>query len=90
MAFLGVSFLIKIIMYKGEIKLSGKIYKVAVINGQRYIDDKPMEEFMKTLDPITINELAIVGEQAIIDEKKGTKNNSYQKMMDRFHITKSN
>lgn len=77
-------------MYKGEIKLSGKIYKVAVINGQRYIDDKPMEEFMKTLDPITINELAIVGEQAIIDEKKGTKNNSYQKMMDRFHITKSN
>jgi len=72
------------------IKLNGKEYPVKIIAGQRYIDGKPVDEFMKTLDIFTIWELSQVGQQALVDEKKGTKNRSYQKMMDIFHIKKQN
>ena len=78
------------IMYKGKIKLNGKEYQVKIIAGQRYIDGKPVDEFMKTLDLFTIWDLSQVGQQALVDEKKGTKNRSYQKMMDIFHLKKSN
>lgn len=76
--------------YKGEIKINGKAYKVEVVNGNRYVEGIPAEEWIKKLDATTRAELAVVGQQAIVDEKKGTKNNSYQRMMDRFHIKKSN
>jgi hypothetical protein len=76
--------------YKGTIRINGKKYKVEVVNGQRYIDGMTVEAFVDQLDKITQIELAEVGQQAIIDEKKGTKNGGYQKMMDRNHIIKSN
>ena len=76
--------------YTGTIKVNGNTYNVEVRNGQRYIDGMTVEEFTATLDSITVAELAAVGQRAIVDEKKGTKNGGYQKMMDRFHITKNN
>jgi hypothetical protein len=76
--------------YTGKIKLNGKTYDGEVRNGQRYIDGIPASEFVDSLDAITVAELAVVGQQALVDEKKGTKNGGYQKMMDRFHIIKNN
>lgn len=75
---------------KGNITLNGKKYSVEVINGKRLIDGKTVEEFVKSLDTITVAELANVGFQALKDENNGTKTNSYQKMMDRFHQEKNN
>jgi CxxC motif-containing protein len=76
-------------MKKTTIRISGKEYSVAVIGGQRYIDGKTVEEFMKELDPLTIFELAQIGKMAITDEIKGTKPRKYQKMMDRFNLMKN-
>lgn len=76
--------------YKAEIKLNGKTHTVEVIAGQRYIDGKTIEEFIKTVDIVTLQELAIVGKQALVDEKRGTKPRKYQKIMDCFHIQKNN
>lgn len=76
--------------YKGKFKLNGKQYSCEVINGIAYIDGKTVSEFVKTLDSVTLSEFAKVGRQALIDEKNGTKPNSYQGMMDGFHITKNN
>lgn len=77
-------------MVKGKIRLSGKEHEVKIIAGKRYIDGMTVDEFMETLDPITLMELAEVGRQTLIDEKSGTKPQNYQKIMDGFYIRKSN
>ncbi len=75
-------------MNKTYITINGKKYPVRVIAGIRYINDKTIDEFLEGLDPITICELAEVGYQAVIDEKRGTKPRKYQKMMDCSYLIK--
>lgn len=72
--------------FKGQIKINGNFHDVKVVCGQRYFNGIDADKFLKIFDQQTISELAKVGLQAIVDEKKGTKNGGYQKMMERFHI----
>ncbi len=71
-----------------QVTINGKKYPVKVIAGKRYINNKPVDEFVEELDPITICELAEVGYQAITDEIRGTKPKKYQKMLDRSYLIK--
>jgi len=75
-------------MKKSHVTINGKKYPVRVISGERYIDNKTIDEFVGGLDPITICELAEVGYQAVTDEINGTKPKNYQKMMDRSYLIK--
>jgi len=75
---------------KSEIRLNGKIYKIEIINDQRFIDGKTINEFMKGCDPITLIELAEIGKKSIEDKKNGIIKTSYQKMADEFHQRKNN
>lgn len=59
--------------YEAKLKLWGKEYDVAVINGERFIDGKTVEEFMKTLTPDELTKSAIIGIEALRDERKGLK-----------------
>lgn len=75
-------------MKKSYITINGGKYLVEIIAGKRYIDNKPVAEFLAELDPLTISELFKVGVQAVVDEINGTKPKSYQKMMDRSYLIK--
>jgi hypothetical protein len=71
------------------IKISGREYKVEVINGKRFIDGMPIDDFLKTIDPLTMIDLANTGFAAVHDEIKGTKPRKYQKMMDCFNLMRN-
>lgn len=70
-------------MNKGTVTIDGKTYNCEVVNGERFIDGKTVDEFMKSLPTDTIQRLAQVGEKALIDEKQCKKNqeNGYQEML---------
>jgi len=59
--------------YVGAVDINGKKYNVEVRNGERFIDGKTVEEFMKTLDENTVQRAARVGRMAIKDELGSTK-----------------
>lgn len=57
--------------YEGQVKIGDKIYKVAVIDGVRYMDGKTCEEFLRTCSPEEKINFAKLGMVAINDEKNG-------------------
>jgi len=73
----------------GIVTINGKKYPTTVDRGERFINGLSVEDFIATLDLETVAELSIVGQRALIDEKRGTKPRSYQKMMDRFFMVKT-
>jgi hypothetical protein len=75
--------------YKGEIIINGKPCEVRQL-GSIYINGMSVEDYVKSLDITTIMNLAVVGTQAVIDEKKGTKPRKYNQMMKCFHLKKTN
>lgn len=70
--------------------LNGKTYEVQVKDSEIYIDGKPMEEFIQTLDIKTLLELSSVGKQALKDIITGKKLQTYQEMMDTYNKMKNN
>lgn len=64
--------------HKGEIWIDGKKYSCEVINGERFIDGKTVNEFMRALPVETLVRLAKVGKKALQDEKQGNLDTDYQ------------
>ena len=71
-------------IYKATVVICGKKHAVEVRNGIRYIDDMTVDEFLKTLDPLTIIDFANVGIAKVHDVVAGKKIHNYQGMMDHF------
>lgn len=74
---------------KATIVISGKKHTVEMINGERFVDGKPIDEFVDSLSPLELVEMCKVGMQAIRDEIKGTQPRSYQKMADDYFLMRS-
>jgi hypothetical protein len=74
------SLLILIGKNMAEIKIDGKTYPCEVIDGERFIDGKTADEFMRSLPPETLMRLAQVGKTALKDERDGKQKefNNYQ------------
>ena len=73
-----------------EITINGKKYQTEVISGKRYIDGKTVDEFLESLDGFSIADLALIGKQALVDEKRGTKPRKYQKIAKDEHLKRNN
>lgn len=57
--------------YEGQIQIGKKVYKVAVIDGQRFIDGKTPEEFLETLSDEDRMALVKLGMIALNDTQNG-------------------
>jgi hypothetical protein len=77
---------------EGHIQLNGKQYLVEVIDGERFIDGKTVEEFFQSLDADETNDLAIIGIKALKDEREGRnqQNNDYQTLANKLHSRRVN
>lgn len=58
---------------KGKVNIDGIEYDVEVKNGERFIDGKTIDEFIKILSENQLLRAANVGIMALKDEKKGIK-----------------
>lgn len=69
---------------KVNITIAGKEYEAERLFGKVYIDGKPLDEFMETLDPLALIDCANIGIMAVNDEIRGTKPRKYQSTMNAF------
>ena len=74
---------------KATVVLGGKKHTVEIMNGERFVDGKPIDEFIDNCDPILLVELCRIGMQALRDEQRGTKPRSYQKMADDYFLMRN-
>ena len=58
-------------VYKGTVFIGGKNYPCEVINGERFIDGKTVEQFFATLGPNEVSDLAEIGRRALANEAEG-------------------
>lgn len=79
--------------HKGTVRIGGKSYPVEVVNGERFIDGKTVDEFMKSLSVDEVMDMAQIGHAALKDEKAGTvgeQPRKYQSMSDALHGSRVN
>lgn len=80
--------------YKGTIKLDGKQYNVSVVDGKRFIDGLPVDDFVDNLimngDINAVTDLIEIGTQAAKDIVNGEKKESYQSIADTRQQTREN
>ncbi len=69
-------------MKKGKIKAKGVIFNVKIENEVYYVDDKPMDEFLDSCDPLLLVEFVKLGIQVKKDKKRGKKVMLYQDILD--------
>lgn len=78
--------------FKGTVRIEGKTYSCEVINGERFIDGKPIDEFMETLHPQTVEDMAVIGKHALIQERENLPfiEGQLQDMADSLHKRRVN
>jgi hypothetical protein len=74
---------------KGIVRINGRQYKCEVINGERFIDGKAVADFLADQDEQTMSDMAIVGKQALADEKSNQLG-GLQNLADALHSRKVN
>jgi hypothetical protein len=73
------------------VTISGKHYNVEIVNGEPYINNMSIPEFMKTLTPAELMDTAVVGSHVVDDTINNVKNKrSPQKMFNELHQSKNN
>ncbi len=78
--------------YKGKLRLNGKTYHCAVINGERYINGIPAYDFLRNLPPVEIADLQFIGRVALEDAVIGVKQNAkrYNEIADELYKKRNN
>ena len=74
----------------GTIKLNGKIYRVDVENGIRYIDGKTLDQFVETLDAVSLVDCAKVGIQVVRDILEDNHEKTYQQVSNELYQERNN
>lgn len=72
------------------IKINGKEYKVELKNDDILIDGKPLDEFVDSLDAISLLEISQLGRRVVMDIISGRKTADYEKIMDDYYKMKNN
>lgn len=75
---------------KGKVRIAGKEHAVEVRKGVHYIDGVTVEEFTRRLPKQLLEDLALVGVQALRDERGGKKKSKYQNLLDRIDSSHRN
>ncbi|MDD5006470.1 MAG: hypothetical protein PHS93_09535 [Candidatus Omnitrophica bacterium] len=76
--------------YKGLVSIGGRKYDCEVIDGERFIDGKTVDEFLKTLDPLTLCDMAIVGFNAVKNEIQNKPRGGHQKLANELYQKRNN
>jgi len=71
--------------YTGVLTIQGKKYNCQVVNGVRFVEGQPIDDFLGTLHYSALVELCEAGISIARNE-----GNSPQQMMDEFHQSKNN
>ena len=75
---------------KDKVRINGIEHEVEVIGGVRYIDGITVDKWLEKANILELQDICKIGQQALIDEQKGTKPRGYQKMMNDEYLKRNN